>query len=209
MPGHRARRGDGPALGADLVNWAGTTWSYHPVQAAPPRSGSRSGIGVWLIAAPHARWSRLAGLASVGWGLVVWIFGESFGGIFAPGQTWLTGAPGAALVYCVAGALIALPTAPGGTTARRPTLAGPRVFLLGMAVLQAWPGRGFWQGVSHGRRVRWRHGPRRWRDPQPPVPVDLVGRSPRSTRARLRGQPGHRDRASAERRRVRERRPSG
>ena len=45
----------------------------------------------------------------MGWGLVVWAFGESFGGIFAPGLTWLFGAPGAVLIYCVAGALIALP----------------------------------------------------------------------------------------------------
>src|SRR6185437_12525515 len=30
-------------------------------------------------------------------------------------------------------------------------LAGTGFFLLGMAVLQAWPGRGFWQGISHGR----------------------------------------------------------
>ena len=33
------------------------------------------------------------------WGLVVWVFGESFGGIFAPGLTWLFGAPGAAALY--------------------------------------------------------------------------------------------------------------
>ena len=30
-------------------------------------------------------------------------------------------------------------------------LAGTGVFLLGMAVLQAWPGRGFWQGTAHGQ----------------------------------------------------------
>jgi hypothetical protein len=44
-----------------------------------------------------------------GWGLVVWVFGESFGGVFAPGLTWLFGAPGAVLIYVVAGALIVLP----------------------------------------------------------------------------------------------------
>ena len=25
------------------------------------------------------------------------------------------------------------------------------LFLIGMAVLQAWPGRGFWQGTAHGQ----------------------------------------------------------
>ena len=31
----------------------------------------------------------------------------------------------------------------------RAILAGTGLFLIGMAVLQAWPGRGFWQGTSH------------------------------------------------------------
>jgi cytochrome oxidase Cu insertion factor (SCO1/SenC/PrrC family) len=133
-----------------VVNWAGTTWSYHPMQAGASAVWIQIGIGIWLLAAPRGRLSRLAGLASVGWGLVVWVFGESFGGIFAPGLTWLFGAPGAVLIYAVAGALIALPerTWPSPWIGRG-ILAGTGVFLLGMAVLQAWPGRGFWQGTVH------------------------------------------------------------
>jgi cytochrome oxidase Cu insertion factor (SCO1/SenC/PrrC family) len=133
-----------------LVNWAGTTWSYHPMQAGAAAVWIQLGIGIWLLAAASGPLSRLAGLASVGWGLVVWVFGESFGGIFAPGVTWLFGAPGAALIYCVAGALIALPERAGPRLGRA-VLAGLGVFLVGMAMLQAWPGRGFWQGIS-GRR---------------------------------------------------------
>jgi hypothetical protein len=82
-----------------LVNWAGTSWSYHPIQAGAAAVWVQLGIGVWLIAAPRGSWSRLAGLASVAWGLVVWMFGEAFGGIFAPGLTWLFGAPGAVLFF--------------------------------------------------------------------------------------------------------------
>ena len=74
----------------------------------------------------------------MGWGLVVWVFGESFGGIFAPGLTWLFGAPGAALAYCAAGALLALPEQNWRTPRLgRAVLAGFGVFLAGMAVLQA------------------------------------------------------------------------
>src|SRR5215469_1038595 len=92
-----------------VVNWAATTWSYHPIQAGAAAVWIQVGIGVWLLVAARGAWSRAAGVAGIGWGLVVWVFGESFGGILAPGQTWLFGAPGAVLLYCVAGALIALP----------------------------------------------------------------------------------------------------
>ena len=133
-----------------LINWAGTAWSFHPVQAAAAAVWIQVGIGIWLLAARRGPLSRLAAVSSLAWGLVVWVFGESFGGIFAPGLTWLFGAPGGVVFYCVAGALIALPE-------RRwyskrigvLTLAGSGVFFLGMALLQAWPGRGFWQGSLH------------------------------------------------------------
>jgi hypothetical protein len=80
-----------------------------------------------------------------GLGLAVWVFGESFGGIFAPGLSWLTGAPGAAGCYVAAGALVALPGRAWQTPRLgRAILAGLGLLLAGMAVLQAWPGRGFW-----------------------------------------------------------------
>ena len=134
-----------------LVNWGGTAWSYHPIQAGAASVWIQIGIGAWLIVAPRGLWSRLAGAASVGWGLAVWVFGESFGGIFAPGLSWLTGAPGAVLIYAVAGALIALPEgAWRSPRLGRLLLAGMGLFFLGMALLQAWPGRGFWSGTIDG-----------------------------------------------------------
>jgi cytochrome oxidase Cu insertion factor (SCO1/SenC/PrrC family) len=136
----------------DLVNAGGTIWSDHPITAAAASVWVQVGIGLWLLVAPRGRWSRAAGLASVAWGLVVWAWGESFGGIFAPGLSWLTGAPGAVLLYCVAGALIALPPRAWATARTgRLLLAGVGAFFAGMAVLQAWPGRGYWQGTSHGQ----------------------------------------------------------
>jgi cytochrome oxidase Cu insertion factor (SCO1/SenC/PrrC family) len=141
-----------PAWVQHLVNWAGTSWSYHPVQAGAAAVWIQIGLGAWLIAGPSGWASRLAGLASVGWGLVVWVFGEAFGGIFAPGLTFLFGAPGAVLFYCAAGLLLALPAARWHSARLgRQILAGLGLFLIGMAVLQAWPGRGFWQGRLHSQ----------------------------------------------------------
>ena len=135
-----------------VVNWGGTIWSYHPITAGAASVWIQVGIGGWLIIAPHGLWSRLAGLASVAWGLTVWVFGESFGGIFAPGLSWLTGAPGAVLLYVVAGALIALPEgAWRSPRLGRLLLGGIGLFLIGMAVLQAWPGRGLWSGTIDGK----------------------------------------------------------
>lgn len=130
-----------------VVNAGLTIWTYHPVGAAVSVVWIQVGLGLWLLATPRGYWSRLGGLATVGWGCIVWIFGESFGGVFAPGLTWLFGAPGAVLLYCVAGILIALPDqAWAGRRLGRVILAATGLFFIGMAVLQAWPGRGFWQG---------------------------------------------------------------
>jgi cytochrome oxidase Cu insertion factor (SCO1/SenC/PrrC family) len=138
-----------PGWVRSLVDFAGQGWSYHPVSAAAAAVWIQVGIGIWLLTAARGPWSRLGGLASVGWGLVVWIFGEAFGGIFAPGLSWLFGAPGAALLYAVAGGLIALPDRDwAGPRLGRIVLAATGVFLAGMALLQAWPGRGFWSGTA-------------------------------------------------------------
>ena len=51
-----------------VVNWAGTSWSYHPMQAGAAAVWIQVGIGIWLLAAVRGGWSRLAGLASVGLG---------------------------------------------------------------------------------------------------------------------------------------------
>ncbi|HTR92599.1 MAG TPA: SCO family protein [Trebonia sp.] len=135
-----------------VVNLGVTIWDYHPVQAAAASVWIQVGIGLWLIVAVRGWSARFAGLAAVAWGLIVWAFGEAFGGIFAPGLTVLFGAPGAVLLYAVAGALVALPeSAWDGPRIGRLLLGGSGVFFLGMTLLQAWPGRGFWQGTLHGQ----------------------------------------------------------
>jgi cytochrome oxidase Cu insertion factor (SCO1/SenC/PrrC family) len=137
-----------------VVNVGVTIWTNHPVQAAASAVWLQLGIGAALLVAPRGRWSRFAGLAGTGWGLIVWVFGEAFGGIFGGGASWLFGTPGAALFYCLAGVLVALPeTRWTNPVFGRRILRAMGAFFIGMAVLQAWPGRGFWQGSSGGTKA--------------------------------------------------------
>jgi hypothetical protein len=137
-----------------VVNWAGTNWSYHPMQAGASAVWIQVGIGIWMLVAARGPLSRLAGLVSIGWGLVVWVFGEAFGSIFAPGLTWLFGAPGAVLIYAVAGALIALPERAWRTQRLgQAALGGLGLFLVGMAVLRPGRGGGSGRAPRTGRRA--------------------------------------------------------
>jgi len=134
-----------------VANAGGTIWSFHPVEAAAAATWIQIGLGVWLLVAPKGWSLRLAGLGSVAWGLVVWVFGEAFGGVFAPGLSWLSGAPGAVVLYIVAGVLLALPAnAWSSPRLGRVLLSCIGLFWLGMAVLQAWPGRSTWIGGMDG-----------------------------------------------------------
>jgi cytochrome oxidase Cu insertion factor (SCO1/SenC/PrrC family) len=134
-----------------LVNAGMTIWANHPVEAAASAVWIQLGVGIALLVAPRGRWSRVAGGASICWSLVVWAFGEAFGGIFAPGLQWAFGAPGAVLLYAVAGGLLVLPERWWrGPRLGRLVTGGLGLFFLGMALLQAWPGRGTWQGGRTG-----------------------------------------------------------
>jgi cytochrome oxidase Cu insertion factor (SCO1/SenC/PrrC family) len=147
-----------PAASAPLwvhqvASFAVVVWSYHPIVVSCASVWVGLGIGAWLLLAARGPWSRCAGAASVVWGLTAWVFGESFGGLLAPGASWMFGAPGAALFYCVAGALLTL--GDKGWEEGQVGLAITRtagIFFLLMALLQAWPGRGFWRGdgISQG-----------------------------------------------------------
>ena len=141
-----------PGWVVSLMNYGVNLWDYHPITAAASAVWIQVGIGLWLCFAARGLSSRLAAASGIAWGLIVWGFGEAFGGIFAPQLTLLYGAPGGALLYVVAGAFLLL----SDRTWERPTAARVLlglngVFFLGMALLQAWPSNGFWQGKSGGQ----------------------------------------------------------
>jgi cytochrome oxidase Cu insertion factor (SCO1/SenC/PrrC family) len=143
---HPAAQG-APAWVQHVVAVGSGIWSAHPVTAAAAVVWIQVGIGLWLLVAPQGTASRLAAVVSAEWAVVVWVFGEAFGSIFSPGPSWLFGIPGSVLLYAAGAVLLVLPES--AWRADRLGRALARVlgaFLLGMAVLQAWPGRGFWHG---------------------------------------------------------------
>jgi cytochrome oxidase Cu insertion factor (SCO1/SenC/PrrC family) len=141
-----------PGWVQSVVNFGADIWSRHPTSAAASVVWIQVGIGIFILVAPRGTWSRAAGLVGIGWGLVVWVFGEAFGSLFAPGSTVLFGAPGGVLLYVVAAGLLVLPERVWiGARLGRAILGCAGAFLLGMALLQAWPGRGFWSGGSASR----------------------------------------------------------
>jgi len=137
-----------------VVNVGVTLWGNHPVSAAAAAVWIPIGVGLLLLVAPRGRLSRYGGAIGVGWGLVVWVFGEGFGGVFGHGSSWALGTPGAVVFYIVARALIALPERAWETPKLgRGIVSALGAYFVGMALLQAWPGRGFWQGHGHGAAV--------------------------------------------------------
>lgn len=104
-------------------------------------------IGAGLLVGGGRLLERLSLSASIAWGLVVWVFGEAMGGLMAPGASWLSGAPGAALVYVGLAALLLWvpPAAFEGERVATIARRGLGVFLLAGATLQALPFEGFWR----------------------------------------------------------------
>jgi hypothetical protein len=58
-------------------------------------------IGALLVFPFRVPWQRFALWLSIVWALIVWIFGEGFGGLFTGMATFYAGAPGSALLYAI------------------------------------------------------------------------------------------------------------
>ena len=141
----------GPSWLADLVHPFAQAWEQHPIAADSVTVFVQLGLGLLVLLGGRGLLARSALWASLLWCAVVWVGGELFGGLLAPGASWLTGAPGAVLVYALATWLLLVPwnrwnTGDALRLARR--LAG--LWMLAAAALQALPWEGAWtaRGLS-------------------------------------------------------------
>jgi cytochrome oxidase Cu insertion factor (SCO1/SenC/PrrC family) len=127
-------------------------WMRHPVAADVAAVWLEIGLGLVLLLGGWGVLAKIGAWTSIGWGLVVWFFGGSIGGLVASGSGWLTGGPGAGLVYVIAGAALLLPwtwwqTGRACTLLRRAGAA----WLAVAALLTALPGERFWTPAGLAR----------------------------------------------------------
>lgn len=123
-------------------------WSNAPITADLAAFWIQLAIGLVLVLGRHRRWGRWGLWATLGWGLIVWIWGEGLGSLLA-GPSWVAGDPGSVFFYLVSAVLLLLPDRwwVSGRIARG-IAAGLAGFWLVGAAFQAAPGRGHWtQGL--------------------------------------------------------------
>lgn len=133
-----AAAGQPPWLRA-LVLLAAGAWRHAPVELNALAVVVQLALGLGILLA-EGRPYRAALAASLVWALGIWVAGEGLGGMLAPGPSLATGAPGAAILYALAAALL-LGDAGGLRFDLRATAAFAvgAYFALG-AVLQGLPG---------------------------------------------------------------------
>jgi cytochrome oxidase Cu insertion factor (SCO1/SenC/PrrC family) len=84
-------------------------WSRHPVDADLAVFGVEVGLGVLLLLGGRGLLARAVLVVAVAVSLSGWVIGQQLGGLSVAGAAWLTGAPGSALVYALAGIVLLAP----------------------------------------------------------------------------------------------------
>ena len=120
-------------------------WTNHQIGSAVFAVLIQVGIGVGILAGRGRTVGRVSLYVALVWSAVVWIYGEGLGGLFGSSPTWLSGTPGAVLLYMLGAVWLLLPARYwlSGQVARwtRWSLGG---MWLGLAIFQALPEYGFW-----------------------------------------------------------------
>lgn len=134
-----------PGVLPNLLSPTLYAWTLHPLFLDSTVVWAQISIGLLVMLGPQRPLGRFGLYVSFGWSLVIWVFGESFGSLLN-GATWLTGAPGSALLYALAAGLLLQPISRWmNAGVRRWLTTSVGVMWVLCAFLQAWPSAGFWQ----------------------------------------------------------------
>ncbi len=123
-------------------------WARHPIFWDTVAVWLQLGIGVAVIWGREKRLGRVALWVAMAWAFWVWVMGEGIGGLLIPGEnSWLAGAPGAALLYGLASGLLLIPVQKFTVPRVKRRIARGFSFLWGLLLLlQLWPRDGYWTG---------------------------------------------------------------
>ena len=134
-----------------VMGWGIQAWSNAPITADVVAVFVQLGIGLTLLAGRWRPWGATALWTSLVWGLFVWILGEGMGGILTGQASLVIGDPGSVLFYMASAGLLLLPDAMWlAGQVRRGVRWGVVGLWLWGALVQAWPGAGFWSGPALG-----------------------------------------------------------
>jgi hypothetical protein len=131
-----------PTWVVTLVHTGSTVWSMSPIFFNVSAALIQLVTGILLIFG-RGRMRELGMLVAVGWGLLVWIFGEAFGGLFG-GSTYFDGVPGAAVLYVITAIILYFHRNSRGRSLTLWIRYMASLFWFAMALLQAIPSSGFW-----------------------------------------------------------------
>lgn len=140
--------GSQPAWMEYLLRWEAYLWQLHPLSFDVATVLIQIGIGVSILGGNGRSLASKAGLwVSIAWALVVWVGGEAMGGLLTRGASEIFGAPGAALFYAGAAALLLAPYSMwrDKKAARTIRYMIGATFMFG-AVIQALPYENLWNG---------------------------------------------------------------
>lgn len=105
-------------------------------------------IGVLYLSTKRGKAFSLTQAAAIAWCLVIWIFGEGFGGVFTQGSSILTGLPGSVIFYLL-GAVVLVFTANENNNLRAESTIrySTLIALLISFGFQIYPANGFWSSL--------------------------------------------------------------
>lgn len=101
-----------PTWIAGPMQWGVRLWMRQPALWNTLAVGLELLIGCLVLMGTrrrHRAWGRTGLWLSIVWGLIVWFFGQGFGGLFTGSATYLAGAPGSAFLYIVLAIALLLP----------------------------------------------------------------------------------------------------
>ncbi len=129
-----------------LLKYGVSFWQLNPVLNDLLALTLQLLIGLLLITGYERGWGKAGLWLSIGWGTIVWIFGEGMGGLFSGSPSLLSGSPGSALLYVILSfALLIKPTVwRSGIITKYLRFSTALYFFIG-ALWEVLPSSGYWQ----------------------------------------------------------------